>query len=93
MLWKLCPIQNLKSQGIDEGKFVLSIEDNGPGVPPDIMEQIWTPFFTTKAPGVGTGLGLSICQSIVQNHRAKLSVKNIENSGACFMLELPCTKG
>ncbi len=75
------------------GKFILAIEDNGPGVPPDIIEHIWTPFFTTKAPGVGTGLGLSICQSIVQNHNGKLSVKNSLGSGACFYLELPCTKG
>jgi two-component system, NtrC family, sensor kinase len=81
------------SLNLKPDRIILSIQDNGPGVPLNVIEQIWTPFFTTKAPGVGTGLGLSICQSIIQNHKGKLSVKNSSNSGACFDLELPCKKG
>src|SRR5205085_9085441 len=49
----------------DETRLHSTVEDNGPGMPPDVLERLFTPFFTTKPPGQGTGLGLSICHRIV----------------------------
>ena len=45
-----------------------SFLDDGPGVPPDILPNIFDPFYTTKRPGRGTGLGLSICKSVMKEH-------------------------
>lgn len=67
----------------------LCIADSGPGIPADILPQIFTPFFTTKAPGKGTGLGLPICQSIVQQHGGTISVGPSTLGGVAFTLRLP----
>lgn len=65
----------------------ISFTDNGVGIPPDKMEQIWTPFFTTKTKG--TGLGLAIARKIVETHGGRLSVKSALGSGSTFTLHLP----
>jgi signal transduction histidine kinase len=65
------------------------IEDSGPGIADDILPHIFTPFFTTKAPGKGTGLGLSICQAIVQKHQGDISVSRSALGGAAFTLRFP----
>lgn len=58
-----------------EGDWVVvEIEDNGPGIPPDIQDQIFSPFFTTKSVGKGTGLGLNITYNIVQKHGGEIKV-------------------
>ena len=67
----------------------ISIEDDGPGIPPDVIEKIWNPFFTTKAPGKGTGLGLSIIHGIIDNHDGTIEVENKESGGARFLITLP----
>lgn len=67
----------------------LTIEDDGPGVPPQLREQIFQPFFTTKPAGVGTGLGLSICRQIANAHHGELMVADSELGGALFRLCLP----
>lgn len=72
-----------------DGWLELCIADSGPGIPADILPQIFTPFFTTKAPGKGTGLGLPICQSIVQQHGGTISVGPSTFGGAAFTLRLP----
>lgn len=58
-----------------EGEWVIvELEDNGPGIPEDIQEKIFSPFFTTKAVGKGTGLGLNISYNIVQKHQGEIKV-------------------
>ena len=66
----------------------LRVADNGPGVPASAREQIFQPFFTTKADGLGTGLGLSVSLAIVHEHGGSLVLEETA-AGACFRLSLP----
>jgi signal transduction histidine kinase len=70
---------------------ILTITDNGRGVPPDTQDAIFSPFFTTKDPGKGTGLGLSICRSIVEEHGGELVLDADYKEGARFLITLPDT--
>ncbi len=63
------------------------IEDNGPGILPELRERIFTPFYTTKTGG--TGLGLATCQKIISDHHGLLSVKNRKVGGSAFIISLP----
>ena len=67
----------------------ISFEDDGPGVPADVLPKIFDPFFTTKEVGKGTGLGLSICYGIVHEHGGKIQVTSNAGNGATFAVELP----
>ncbi len=70
--------------------FRIEIEDNGPGVAPELAKRIFEPFFTTKPIGVGTGLGLSVSYFIVtENYGGALSVETANSGGARFILRLP----
>lgn len=69
-----------------EGTVLLQIADNGPGIPADLQEQIFVPFFTTK--NDGSGIGLSLCRQIVQLHKGSLSVFSKEGEGAVFTIRL-----
>lgn len=71
------------------GNVLIGVNDNGPGIPEDIVAQIWNPFFTTKSAGKGTGLGLSICKRIAEEHDGGLTVANGPEGGACFSLTVP----
>jgi signal transduction histidine kinase len=73
-------------RGIDRGVEV-SFCDTGPGIPPDLCQQIFNPFFTTKKSGVG--LGLAIVSKIVDEHRGQLRVDGRPGRGACFHVFLP----
>jgi two-component system, NtrC family, sensor kinase len=64
-------------------------EDNGPGIPDETIQQIWTPFFTTKDPGKGTGLGLAIAQSIMEKHGGAIRAENPPEGGARFTILFP----
>jgi signal transduction histidine kinase len=66
----------------------VEIQDNGPGIPPEIQERIFEPFFTTKAPGAGTGLGLHVSYTIIQNHHGQI-VLTSQPGKTCFKVELP----
>lgn len=68
---------------------VIIVEDNGNGIPQNIINKIFQPFFSTKPTGQGTGLGLSIAYDIVKAHGGSLSVKSKENEGASFTIQLP----
>ena len=65
----------------------VDIFDDGPGIPQEQQEQLFTPFFTTKA--TGTGLGLAICQKIVSEHRGLLKVQSSPGKGTVFTVMLP----
>jgi two-component system NtrC family sensor kinase len=67
----------------------IEIEDTGGGVPPNLLERIFNPFFTTKPTGHGTGLGLSISLGIVREHEGRIWAENAAQGGARFVVELP----
>jgi len=73
-----------------EGWVRLTVEDSGPGVPPDVRSRIFDPFFTTKSPDEGSGLGLSICQRVVAEVGGRIWLEDSETlGGAKFVVELP----
>jgi two-component system cell cycle sensor histidine kinase/response regulator CckA len=72
------------------GAFVaLAVEDTGSGIPPDVLKEMWQPFFTTKAADKGTGLGLSTVRGIVQNHNGFIDVQTAVGRGTCFRVYFP----
>jgi PAS domain S-box-containing protein len=72
------------------GEICISVRDSGPGFPGGLAEQLFEPFFSTKAEG--TGMGLAIARSIIEAHDGKLSGENCEDGGACFIVRLPQAK-
>jgi two-component system NtrC family sensor kinase len=70
----------------------IELEDTGPGIPPNLLERIFNPFFTTKPTGSGTGLGLSISLGIVREHEGRIWAENVTHGGARFVLELPIVR-
>jgi len=70
----------------------IEIEDSGAGIPANLIERIFNPFFTTKPTGSGTGLGLSISLGIVREHEGKIWAENSPQSGARFIVEIPVTE-
>ncbi len=72
-----------------DGQAVLSVCDSGAGVPPHLVSHLFTPFFTTKAPGEGTGLGLSLSYGMVQAHGGALTYQSPPDGGAEFRVTLP----
>jgi signal transduction histidine kinase len=75
----------------DRGDRVeVRIRDNGTGIPQDLIDKIWNPFFTTKPPGEGTGLGLSLSHDIVvQGHQGKMGVTTAPGEFTEFLITLP----
>lgn len=72
-----------------EDEVIVEVEDNGPGITPEVQERMFEPFFTTKAPGVGTGLGLDIAYNIVvHKHRGAIDVSS-QPGRTCFTVRLP----
>jgi len=65
--------------------------DDGPGIQPENMGRLFSPFFTTKGVGKGTGLGLSICYGIVRQHRGRIWAESEAGAGATFIIELPAS--
>lgn len=70
-------------------RVVLTVEDDGPGVPESIQLAIFDPFYTTKPAGQGTGLGLSISAEIIRAHSGEISVNSHPGGGALFRIALP----
>ncbi|MBK9658869.1 MAG: nuclear transport factor 2 family protein [Chitinophagaceae bacterium] len=71
-------------------KIIISVNDNGNGIPQKILNKIFQPFFTTKPTGQGTGLGLSLSYDIVKAHGGELKVETKEGEGSTFIIVLPC---
>lgn len=72
-----------------DNSLYISVEDDGPGISSDHIDQLFTPFFTTKPVGEGTGLGLSISQGVVEEHGGTIEVSSTPGEGACFTVVLP----
>lgn len=76
----------LRSEVVDN--FVrMDVEDTGPGIPPDVLNKIFAPFFTTKARG--TGLGLAVVKKVVDRHKGKVDAVSQIGKGTCFKLCIP----
>jgi len=68
---------------------LISVKDNGSGIPQKVLDKIFQPFFTTKPTGQGTGLGLSLSYDIVKAHGGELKVETKEGEGSEFIIQLP----
>jgi signal transduction histidine kinase len=101
-------ILNNARQAIEEeqksGKIIVStvlvdhqvrirFEDDGPGIPQDVLQNVFNPFFTTKRVGEGTGLGLSLSYGIVREHGGSILAESEPGKGAVFTVELPVSNG
>lgn len=72
-----------------QGRAIVSVGDNGPGIAEDALERIFEPFFTTRREGGGMGLGLALCREYARRMNAWLTVSSAPGRGACFRLSLP----
>ena len=72
-------------------RVVISVRDNGVGIPPENLRKIFDPFFTTKKAGKGTGLGLWVCYNIVENFSGHIEVESEPGRGAEFRIVLPAS--
>lgn len=79
----------LRTRCGSEGAVELEVSDTGPGIPAELREKIFTPFFTTKPEGEGTGLGLYLCRNIVMEHGGEIFVESVPGNGATFRVRLP----
>ncbi len=68
----------------------ITVKDNGNGIPQNIIDKIFQPFFTTKPTGQGTGLGLSLAYDIIKAHGGEIKVETKEAEGSAFIIQLPC---
>jgi signal transduction histidine kinase len=68
-------------------RAIVAVVDTGPGVPAELLERVFEPFFSTKERG--SGLGLTICASIAQTHGARIRAANHEAGGAVFTVDFP----
>ena len=83
-------VQSASSESDVRGEHVeINIGDTGPGMPGDVLERVFNPFYTTKQEG--TGLGLAISQRIVNDHRGTLSAQSWPTIGTVFTVVLPAT--
>ncbi len=73
----------------NETQTMISIKDEGTGIPKTILNRIFDPFYTTKEVGKGLGLGLSISQTIIEKHKGKILVESQVDKGSTFIIQLP----
>jgi signal transduction histidine kinase len=84
------PSVSVKTEKQD-GQVLIEVSDNGSGMPAEVKNKIFQPFFTTKPTGEGTGLGLSMSFDIIKLHKGKISVDSVEGEGTTFHITLPIT--
>jgi signal transduction histidine kinase len=80
-------------RGEANDRLLLVVEDNGPGVPPELKDKVFAPYFTTKQAKGGTGLGLAIVHRIVSDHGGRITISDARDRGARFTIELPLRSG
>jgi two-component system NtrC family sensor kinase len=82
------PLVKVTSKNLSKS-LKIAIFDNGIGIPPEIKDKIFNPFFTTKPNGKGTGLGLSLAYDIMKAHSGEIKAESELGKGATFTLTLP----
>lgn len=85
-------LHNLQMERDWQQYICICISDDGCGMSPETIEQIFTPFFTTKKTGQGTGLGLSVAEQIIHTHKGYICVKSRLGEGSSFYIYLPLVK-
>jgi C4-dicarboxylate-specific signal transduction histidine kinase len=81
-------VQSRETKQAEGDMVTMIVGDNGPGIPPDTIDHVCEPFFTTKPPGEGNGLGLFLTCGIISEHRGRLDIHNGQ-VGALFTVCLP----
>jgi C4-dicarboxylate-specific signal transduction histidine kinase len=77
----------------EKNRVIISIEDNGPGIPPEVLPDIFEAFVSTRLDARGTGLGLTVAQGIVHQHGGTITASNRAEGGACLEVALPAAAG
>jgi signal transduction histidine kinase len=80
------PLITLSANAANSGRPVIKVADNGMGMPPEVMENIFIPFFSTKKNG--SGIGLILCKQILLLHKGNIQVQSVEGVGTAFYLHL-----
>lgn len=75
----------------DSNSLAIEFKDNGPGIRPENVDQLFEPFFSTKPPGKGTGLGLALCKRVIQEHRGEIRIASRDAGGATVRIQMPLT--
>jgi len=78
------PTITLSAMAGPNGKPIIKVADNGMGMSPEVMDNIFIPFFSTKK--TGSGIGLSLCKQILLLHKGNIQVQSIEGVGSSFLL-------
>jgi signal transduction histidine kinase len=81
------PIVSVNTKKVND-KILISVKDNGNGIPQNIVNKIFQPFFTTKPTGQGTGLGLSLGYDIIKAHGGEIKVEAKQGEGSEFVIHL-----
>lgn len=83
-------IKKIELTSSQKGKWIIcEIKDTGQGIPPELLNKIYDPFFTTKDVGEGTGLGLSITHSIIKEHGGQITTQSEVGQGTTFNIQIP----
>jgi len=81
---------SIKISATDDGRNVrIKFEDDGEGIPADIVDKIFDPFFSTKSPGQGSGIGLNVARSIIESYAGTIEVSSRQGRGCTFTIQLP----
>ncbi|HNY65836.1 MAG TPA: response regulator [Deltaproteobacteria bacterium] len=94
VLGTVCLNEDPARPGMKPGTYLeLKVRDNGKGIPPEIMDRIFEPYFTTKGVGKGVGMGLSVVHGILKSHGGVVTVESSPGKGAQFTVYLPVAEG
>jgi len=77
----------------DRNRVAIAVQDNGPGIPPEVLPEIFEAFVSTRLDARGTGLGLTVAQGIVHQHGGAIHASNRPEGGACLEVSLPAARG
>jgi signal transduction histidine kinase len=89
---KILHIATLVEREDGKERVVIEVKDSGKGIPLEIRDKIFEPFFSTKDMGKGTGLGLSICYGIVEEHGGHIKVESVPGEFSRFRVRLPAAE-